>query len=58
LNEKKDFIIILYKQICRFFMRYLFNYCDHDRIFVGGRRGRDSMVVGFITTYAISACHH
>ena len=23
-----------------------------------GRRGRDSMVVGFITTYAISAYHH
>jgi hypothetical protein len=24
----------------------------------GGRRGRDRMVVGFMTTYAISACHH
>jgi hypothetical protein len=24
----------------------------------GDRRGRDRMVVGFITTYAISACHH
>jgi len=24
----------------------------------GGRRGRDRMVVGFITTYAISAHHH
>jgi hypothetical protein len=23
-----------------------------------GRRGRDRMVVGFITTYAISAYHH
>jgi len=23
-----------------------------------GRRGRDRMVVGFTTTYAISACHH
>ena len=23
-----------------------------------GRRGRDHMVVGFITTYAISAYHH
>jgi hypothetical protein len=39
-------------------MRYLFNYRDHDRIFVGGRRGRDRMVVGFKTMYAISACHH
>ena len=24
----------------------------------GGRRGRDRMVVGFITTYTISAYHH
>ena len=23
-----------------------------------GRRGRDRMVVGFTTTYAISACYH
>jgi hypothetical protein len=23
-----------------------------------GRRGRDRMVVGFTTTYAISVCHH
>jgi len=23
-----------------------------------GRRGRDPMIVGFITTYAISAYHH
>ena len=25
---------------------------------VGGRRGRDRMVVGFTTTYAVSAYHH
>jgi hypothetical protein len=25
---------------------------------VGGRRGRGRMVVGFITTYVISAYHH
>ena len=25
---------------------------------LGGRRGRDYMVVGFITTYAISVYHH
>ena len=25
---------------------------------VWGRRGRDCMVVGFKTTYAISVCHH
>jgi len=25
---------------------------------LGGRRGRDRMVVGFTTTYAISAYHH
>jgi len=24
----------------------------------GGRRGRDRMVIGFTTTYAISAYHH
>jgi hypothetical protein len=24
----------------------------------GDSRGRDRMVVGFTTTYAISACHH
>ena len=23
-----------------------------------GRRGHDRMIVGFMTTYAISACHH
>jgi hypothetical protein len=27
-------------------------------IFTRGHRGRDRMVVGFTTTYAISACHH
>ena len=26
--------------------------------FIGGRRGRDRMVVGFTTTYTISAYHH
>jgi len=25
---------------------------------IRGRRGHDCMVVGFTTTYAISACHH
>jgi hypothetical protein len=25
---------------------------------IGGRRSRDRMVVGFTTTYAISAYHH
>jgi len=29
-------------------------YSQHD----GGRRGRDRMVVGFTTTYALSAYHH
>jgi hypothetical protein len=33
----------------------LINIIDKKK---GGRRGRDRMVVGFITTYAISACHH
>ena len=32
----------------------------HFQNFLGGRHGRDRMVVGFITTctYAISAYHH
>jgi hypothetical protein len=30
---------------------------DHTSVFQG-RRGRDHMVVGFITTYAISAYRH
>jgi len=30
----------------------------HRPLFPGGRRGRDRMVFGFITTYAISAYHH
>ena len=29
-----------------------------DSYHARGRRGRDRMVVGFITTYAISAYHH
>jgi hypothetical protein len=33
-----------------------YNYISHTRI--GGRRGHDRMIVGFITTYAISAYHH
>jgi len=28
------------------------------RMHTGGRRGRDRMVVGFTTTYAVSAYHH
>jgi hypothetical protein len=27
-------------------------------VYIGGRRGRDHMVVGLTTTYAISAYHH
>jgi len=34
---------------------YLFNRTSHD---VGGRRGHNRILVGFITTYAISAYHH
>ena len=35
--------------------------CVYDFLYVhasGGRRGRDRMVVGFTTTFAISAYHH
>ena len=40
----------LYKhlRLCRFFCKQVYR----------GRRGRDRMVVGFTTTYAISAYHH
>ena len=31
---------------------------NEDQDFLSGRRGSDSMVVGFTTTYAISAYHH
>ena len=30
----------------------------HSPILYRDRRGRDLMVVGFTTTYAMSACHH
>ena len=33
-------------------MNIVISYICH-----GGRRGGDSMVVGFVTTYATSACH-
>jgi len=34
---------------------YIYTVTDQN---LRGRRGRDRMVVGFITTYAISAYHH
>jgi hypothetical protein len=33
-------------------------YLIHTIIFQRDRRGRDRMVFGFITSYAISAYHH
>ena len=48
--------------LCRHFSRICHrlnipvNFCTP--IHLGGHRGRDHMVVGFITTYAISAFHH
>jgi len=33
-------------------------HSSHGPFNTGGRRGRDRMVVGFTTTYAISAYHH
>ena len=35
-----------------------FLYGVFEHICCRGRRGRDRMVVGFITTYAISAYHY
>jgi hypothetical protein len=34
------------------------NYGQSPQITSEDRRGRDSIVVGFITTYAISTCQH
>jgi hypothetical protein len=42
------FIIFIKKYICIY----------KQSIYPGGRRGRDRVVVGFTTTYAISADHH
>jgi hypothetical protein len=36
----------------------VYSYFVFQRIIVRGIRGRDRMVVGFITTYAIRAYHH
>jgi hypothetical protein len=36
----------------------LYSVSSHGRHLDGGHRGRDSMVVGFTTTYAISVYHH
>jgi len=51
-----------------FFVKFMPNFCDFVGLFIvivmvrhiwfGGHRGRDRMVVGFTTTYAISAYHH
>jgi len=36
---------------------YIISSKHHDQIEIKVRRGRDRMVVGFITTYAIGAYH-
>jgi len=43
-------IKLAFKETFKFTQEYI-------RLF-GGRRGRDCMVVGFTTTYAIGDCHH
>ena len=44
----------LYHYICSPVPRLL----HYISTFQWGRRGRDNMIVGFTTTYAISAYHH
>jgi hypothetical protein len=44
------------QQTSNFSLNLLTDYIFY--IFIRGRRGRDRMVVGFITTYAINAYHH
>ena len=46
--------MILQKKKLYFILFYLYATLNGKR----GRRGRDSVVVGFTTTYAISAYHH
>ena len=36
----------------------IFDFILYFQSVLEGRRGRDRMVVGFITTYAIRAYHH
>ena len=45
------FMIILPQTKC------VVNYCQMAKHVLGGRRGRDRMIVGFTTAYAISAYH-
>ena len=43
-------------------MKYMFSTCINDIVHIpvgkGDRRGHNRMIVGFITTCAISAYHH
>jgi len=49
--------LIMTEIICQFYRNYLLMLCElHCN--ARGRRGHDRMVVGFTTTYAISAYHH
>jgi len=41
-----------------FYFVLSFGHCVISPSIFGGRRGRDRMIVGFITTYAISAKYH
>ena len=40
------------------FFSFIYIYIDKILFKNRDRRGRDRMVAGFITAYAISACHH
>jgi hypothetical protein len=50
----------LFKKIVKSycFMISYYNKKKPDTEYLWGRRGRDRMVVGFVTTYAISPYHH
>ena len=55
LDLKSSFILICYR------LSLVFEFCISkvkELYYAGGRRHHDHMIVGFTTTYAISAYHH
>jgi len=53
-KHKSENLLMKNSQLCEIFLLDM----NKSLVLCGGRRGRDSMVVGFTTTCAISAYHH
>ena len=61
LLKKQTAQIIDFRFLCNFFLDFLYIFLIlhvNTLISIKGRHGRDHMVVGFTTTYAISAYRH